>query len=166
MLARYGSLTLILLLVVTAAWLGGGFAAGEWYYVDLTRPAWTPPGWAMGVAWAVVYLLLALAAWQVWLSAHYARLAALAWWALLLVLNVAWSAVFFGLHRIGWSPLVLLAAAGVAVLCMRAFRPLAPQAAWLILPYLAWVLFLCALNLTMWTLNGGPLARFFLGVGP
>lgn len=160
MLGRYLSLTVLLAFVVLATWLAGSFEAGEWYYVNLTRPAWTPPPWAFGAAWALVYLLLALAAWQVWLSGHYARVAALSWWALLPILGVAWSALFFGLHRIGWSSGVLLIAAAVALQCFRVFRPLAPQAAWLLTPYLAWTLFLAALNLAMWTLNGGPLGRF------
>ena len=160
MLGRYLSLAALLAFVVVATWLAGTFEAGEWYYVDLGKPWWTPPAWAFGVAWSLVYLLLALAAWQVWLSGHYARIAALSWWALLPVLGIAWSAAFFGLNRIGWSWLVLLAAAAVSLQCFRVLRPLAPQAAWLLMPYLAWVLFLAALNVTMWTINGGLLARF------
>ena len=108
MLGRYLSLLAVLAFVVLATSLAATFEAGEWYYVNLTHPAWTPPAWAFGAAWALVYLLLALAAWQVWLSGHYARVAALCWWALLPVLGVAWSAVFFGLHRIGWSWAVLI----------------------------------------------------------
>ena len=101
MLARYGSLAVVLILVVAASWLAGGFDAGEWYYHDLGKPAWTPAPWMIAVAWALVYVFTALAAWLVWLSGHFSRLGALAWWAMLLVLNVAWSGLFFGLHRIG-----------------------------------------------------------------
>ncbi len=89
MLARYGSLAVVLILVVAASWLAGGFDAGEWYYHDLGKPAWTPAPWMIAVAWALVYVFTALAAWLVWLSGHFSRLGALAWWAMLLVLNVA-----------------------------------------------------------------------------
>jgi tryptophan-rich sensory protein len=103
---------------------------------------------------------LALAAWQLWRSGHYERLGALAWWLLLLGLTVGWSALFFGLNRIGWAWLELGVALAVALFCIRAFLPLSRQAAWLMLPGVLWLLFTWVLNLVMWTINGGPLARF------
>jgi benzodiazapine receptor len=159
MLARYGSLAVLLLLVVTASFLAGSFEAGEWYYQKLTRPAWTPPGGFIGVAWAALYLLMALAAWQVWLSGHPARLGALTWWLVLLALLVGWSALFFGLNRIGWAWLELGVTIGIAVFCIRAFYPLSRQGAFLMVPTLMWLLFTWVLNLSMWTMNGGLFGR-------
>lgn len=159
MFARYGPLAVFLALVVLASFLAGSFEAGEWYYQNLTRPSWTPPGWLFGAAWSVLYVLAALAAWQVWLSGHYARLGALAWWVLLLTLNVCWSALFFGLHRIGWAWLELGAAIGIALFCIKAFLPLSKQGAYLMVPLLLWLVFAWILNLSMWTLNGGLFGR-------
>jgi tryptophan-rich sensory protein len=159
MQARYGSLAVLLLVVVAAAYLAGSFEAGEWYYQKLSKPSWTPPGAVLGIGWALAWLTLALAAWQVWRSGHYARLAALAWWLLLLGLTVGWSALFFGLNRIGWAWLELGVALAVALFCIRAFLPLSRQAAYLMLPGLLWLLFTWVLNLVQWTLNGGPLGR-------
>jgi tryptophan-rich sensory protein len=158
--ARYGSLAVLLLLVVAAAYLAGSFEAGEWYYQKLGKPSWTPPGPVLGVGWALAWLTLALAAWQLWRSGHYERLGALAWWLLLLGLTVGWSALFFGLNRIGWAWLELSVTLAVALFCIRAFLPLSRQAAWLLLPGVSWLLFTWVLNLVMWTINGGPLARF------
>ena len=157
--ARYGSLAVLLLLVVAAAYFAGSFEAGEWYYQKLNKPAWTPPGAVLGAGWALTWLTLALAAWQVWRSGRYARLGALAWWLLLLALTVGWSALFFGLNRIGWAWLDLGAALAVTLLCIRAFLPLSRQAAYLMLPALMWLLFTWVLNLVTWTINGGPLER-------
>ena len=63
MIARYTSLATFLLLVLLAAAFGGSFEAGEWYY-ELRKPAWTPPPWVFGPAWAVLYLMMALAMWR------------------------------------------------------------------------------------------------------
>jgi tryptophan-rich sensory protein len=145
--------------VVAASNLAGSFEAGEWFYVKLSKPAWSPPGAVLGAGWALAYLLMALAAWQVWLGGHYARLGAVTWW-LLLILTVAWSALFFGLHRIGWAWLELGLALAIALFCIRAFRPLSKQAAWLMVPVLLWLGFIWVWNLVLWTTNGGPLARF------
>ena len=187
MLARYASLAAFLALVVAASWLAGGFEAGDWYYRDLGKPSWTPAPWFLAGAWALAFpasrralaglarrrwgsflagaavsaaLVAALAAWQVWLSGHYNRLGALTWWAMLLVLNVAWHGLFFGLHRIGWAWLELGITLGIAVLCVRAFLPLSQPAGRLMLAYLAWITFLWLLNGAMWTINGGFLSRF------
>jgi translocator protein len=160
--ARYGSLAVLLLLVVAAAYLAGSFEAGEWYYQKLSKPSWTPPGAVLGGGWALAWLTLALAAWQLWQSGHYARLGALAWWLLLLALTVGWSILFFGLNRVGWAWLELGLALTVALLCIRAFHPLSRQAAWLLLPGLSWLGFIWVLNLVLWSINGGPLGRFLM----
>jgi tryptophan-rich sensory protein len=160
MISRYISLAAFLLLAVAASLAGSSFEAGEWYYVTMNRPPMAPPGWLYAVIWAVVYVLMALAAWRVWMTRHHSRLAALAWWIVLLLLNTGWSMLFFGLNRPGWALPLLVLAAGSAVLCIRAFSRLSGQAAWLMTPYLAWILFILVFNLAVWTVNGGALGRF------
>ncbi len=159
MLTRYASLAAFLALVVAASVVAGSFEAGEWYYHKLTRPGWTPPGWLFGAAWSVLHVLAALAAWQIWLSGHPARRRALAWWALLQLLNVGWAVLFFGIHRIGWAWFELGLAIVAAALCIHRFHQLSQQAAYLMVPYLLGLVFACVLNFAMWTLNGGSLTR-------
>ena len=161
MTSRYVSLAVLLALVVGASFLAGSFEAGEWYYQKLSRPGWTPTATLFALAWAVFYTLLALAAWSVWAGGHYDRLRALAWWLLLLLLAVGWSLLFFGYNLIGWAWLLLGLTLVVNLLCFRAFLPLARQGALLLLPAFAWLLFLWALNLVMWSSSGGILGRWF-----
>ena len=122
MVARHASMAVFLALVVLAAAIAGRFEAGEWYY-SMNKPAWTPPPWFFPPVWAALYLMMALAAWQVWLTGHYSRIQALAWWMIQLVLNVAWSWLFFDLHRSGWAwlELSLLIAIVVATLGAGAY---------------------------------------------
>ncbi len=162
MIARYGSMAVFLLLVVLAAAIGGSFEAGEWYY-SMNKPWWTPPAWFIAGTWVIVYLTMALAAWQVWLTGHYSRLGALTWWMIQLVLNVAWSWLFFGLHRLGWAWLELSLLLAIVVLCIRAFRLLSKSSAYLMVPYLIWLIFSWVLNLVTWTLNGGIFSKVLLG---
>jgi tryptophan-rich sensory protein len=150
--------TLLLLTVLTAA-AGAIFEAGDWYYIDMTRPSWTPPTWLFAAAWAVAYLFAALAAWNAWLTEHFDRLKAMTWWLVLMVLNVAWSFLFFGIHRPGWAWLAAGLAVVLTLYCLIVFKRLSGQAAGLLLPYLLWMLFIWAFNLAAWTLNGGPLSR-------
>ena len=103
MIARYATLAAFLALVVIAAAIGASFEAGDWYFHILNKPDWTPPPWLFGPVWSVLYVMMALAAWKVWLTGHYSRIAALSWWVLQLVMNAAWSWLFFGLQRPGWA---------------------------------------------------------------
>lgn len=154
MVARYSSLAIFLLLVVLAAAFGASFEAGPWYY-QLNKPSWTPPPWVFGPAWSVLYLLMAVAMWKVWQTGQPTRTGALIWWLMQLVLNAAWSWLFFGLHRPGWALAEMALLIGVVVLCTTAFARISRLAAWLMAPYLAWLLFAFALNFAIWSLNGG-----------
>jgi len=85
-------------------------------------------------------------------DAH-ALLGALALFLLQLALNLTWSWIFFREHAIGLAPVevvVLWVAVGATTL---AFGRVAPLAAWLMVPYLAWVAFATVLNAAFWRLN-------------
>lgn len=151
---RYATLAVFLVLVVIAAAIGGSFAAGEWYFL-LHKPEWTIPPWAFAPAWALVYVLMAAAMWMVWTSGHHLRTGALTWWLLQLGLIVMWSWLFFGMNRSGWSMGVMLLLIGFASLCIKLFATPSRLAALLLVPCLLWLVYLWALNIAIWLLNGG-----------
>jgi len=146
-------LAAFLAVTFAVALVGGAVTAGsvrDWYPV-IAKPTWSPPAWLFGPAWTLLYALMAVAAWLVWRRAGWGG--ALAWFAVQLALNAAWSPLFFGLHRID------LALADIALLWLAiigttmAFWKVTPLAGWLFLPYLAWVSFATALNFAIWRLN-------------
>lgn len=114
----------------------------EWYSA-LTVPSWTPSTFVIVVIWCVVFIGMALSAAQVWKNGFHTRLG---WYGLNVVLLLLWNYVFFGAHllslSLGMATLVLLAVIGLVASNWRTAR----KAAWLLFPYLAWMLF--ALPLT------------------
>jgi len=141
-----------------AAGLGAWFNAGalEGWYPNLRKPTWTPPPWVFAPVWTVLYLCMALAAWLVWRRAERPeRRTALILFSIQLVLNVAWSGLFFGLRRpgIAFAEIVILWVAIAATLW--GFSRVSTPAAWLFVPYLAWVTFAAALNGSIWWMNSG-----------
>jgi tryptophan-rich sensory protein len=140
-------------LTLGAGYVGSRFPVDEWYE-GLSKPAWTPPNWLFGPVWGVLYLLIAVAAWLVWRESGLAGAAVpLGLFGVQLILNAAWSWIFFGRHEIGLAlmDIVLLWTAILAT--MIAFWRLNAVSGYLMVPYLLWVSFASALNLALWRLN-------------
>lgn len=124
------------------------------FYAGLALPAWAPPASVFGPVWTVLYALMALSAWLVWRQDGWrAATPALALYLLQLALNVLWSWLFFGWKQgaLAFADILLLLVLIVATVV--AFHRVRPAAAWLLLPYLAWVAFASALNFTVWQAN-------------
>ncbi len=143
----------ILLLGWLSGWLSNSGYGDPWFDA-LVKPSFMPPGWAFGVAWTILYILMGVAVAQVIASEGQTRRLALHVFAIQLVLNLLWSPLFFGLHR----PDLALVTIGVLLLfvavTIRLFWGLRRSAAWLMLPYLGWLCFATALNLAIVRLNG------------
>lgn len=139
--------------VFAAASTGAIFKPGAWYRA-LRKPVFTPPNWVFPAAWSVMYIMIAVSAWLVWETAQPgARLWPMAVFGLHLVLNAAWSWIFFGLRRMDWA-LAEVAALWLSLVAMIAvFWPINPLSGLLLLPYLAWASFAGVLNATILRLN-------------
>jgi len=150
-MSRRISLTLFLVLVV-----GGGLAIGyltapgEWYS-QLAKPAFNPPGWIFGPAWTALYILIAIAGWRLWQRDRSGWPMKL-WWAQL-ALNFLWSPVFFSAHQIGLALAVILLLLAVILAFIAATWRQDRLAAWLFMPYAAWVAFASVLNASMFAMN-------------
>ncbi|HVM49550.1 MAG TPA: TspO/MBR family protein [Candidatus Acidoferrum sp.] len=136
-----------------AASLGAVFMPGDWYAM-LKKPSWNPPAWIFGPVWTTLYAMMAVAAWLVWKRGGFAaRRIPLALFLAQLVLNAAWTPLFFGLHQLGFACAEIVSLWLLIAATLAAFRPLSRAAAWLLAPYLAWVSFAAALNFAVWRLN-------------
>jgi len=152
------ALVLVALLAISfgVAALGSIATAGnvDGWYASAEKAPWNPPNWLFGPAWTLLYTLMSVAAWLVW-----RRGGSLKPYVIQLVLNAIWTPVFFGLYPvIGapalWIALVIIVALDVAVLLtMLSFWRTSKLAAWLLVPYWAWVLFATTLNAALAILN-------------
>lgn len=135
-----------------------GFSAqagsGNSWYAGLAKPALTPPDWVFPVAWTTLYVLLGIAL-AVVLNARGARGrgTAISLFAVALALNLAWTPIFFGAHRVTLALAVIVAMLVAAIATTFAFDRIRPLAAWLMLPYLAWISFAGVLTWSIGRLN-------------
>ena len=150
---RAASLAACLLICLAAGGVGSLFPPGEWYAAAV-KPPLTPPGWVLPVAWTTLYALMGVSLWRVWerRAATPGRLPFVLF-GTQLVLNAAWTALFFGLKRPDLA-FVEIIAMGIAILATLAVFLRRDRAAGLLLtPYLGWVCFATYLNGAFWRLN-------------
>ncbi len=150
------SLELVAALAIcfAAAAVGSLFPPDDWY-AQLVKPRLNPPGWVFGPVWTALYAMMAVAAWRVWRRRRATAPVRLALGLFLvqLLLNAAWSWLFFGLHRPDFSFFdLLLLWVAIAATGLLFWRIDAVAGA-LLVPYLGWVTFAGYLNLALWLLN-------------
>jgi len=144
---------LVLLLGFLSGKAGGSGPDNPWF-AALVKPGLYPPPIAFPVVWTALYILMGLAAALVGAARGAAgRGGALALFALQLALNLAWTPVFFGLHKIAAALVVLFALDLAVLLTLVLFWRVRHWAGWLLLPYLAWICFATVLNWQILDLN-------------
>ena len=124
------------------------------FYGQLVQPAWAPPPYLFGPVWSVLYLLMAVAAWLVWRQGGFAaQRMPLTLFVFQLAPNALWSWLFFAWQMGGLAFADILLLWSLIVVTIWQFARVSPLAAGLLAPYLAWVSFASALNLSLWQLN-------------
>ena len=102
--------------------------------------------------WTTLYVLMAVAAWRVWRISGTRSLEVGAY-AVQLLFNFGWSAIFFAGHRIGLAFIEICALTVLVLATTILFWRRDRVTGLLLLPYLAWTVFAAALNDAFWTLN-------------
>ena len=137
----------LLLLLGTLSGMMSGSGGNNFWFAGLEKPAIYPPPAIFGIVWTILYLLMGIAlAMVVTARGAAGRGLAIAVFAVQFLLNLAWSPVFFGMQLLVPAFYLLLAIDVAVLLTVVLFHRVRPLAAWLLLPYLAWVLFAAVLN--------------------
>lgn len=155
--SRWKPLAIAASAALFAAILGGLVTDLSPWYRALKKPSFQPPEWLFGPAWTLIYALGALSAATAWRAMKTAGTRALVVGLFMfnISLNVLWSAIFFWFRRPDHAMIeVVFLWASIAAL-IWVIWPRSRLAAWLLVPYLAWVTFASLLNLAILQLNMG-----------
>lgn len=149
-------------LIAIAVCLGAGFVGSIYtmpsiptWYAALNKPFFNPPNWIFGPAWTLLYILMGIAAYLIWEKGWENKEVKLSLlhFAVQLGFNVAWSIVFFNYHS-PWGAFIVIVILWLLILeTILRFAKLSKPAAWLLVPYIAWVSFASVLNLAVALLN-------------
>ena len=121
------------------------------FYLQLTRPEWTPPASVFGPVWTVLYLMMGLSLYLVWITKTDKK--AFTAFGVQLFLNALWSVFFFGLRNplLAFIEIIFLWAA--ILLTIIYFYRINKNSAYLLIPYILWVSFAAVLNFFIFYLN-------------
>jgi translocator protein len=152
---------LIVLLGSASGWVSNSGYGNEWFDA-LLKPSFMPPGWAFGVVWPILYLLMGLALAIILAEPPSPRRKlALVLFFIQLALNFAWSPIFFAAHNISLAKIVIFLMAALAAAAAGQFLRLRKPAGVLMVPYLAWLIFAATLNSAIERLNPGAGTSLF-----
>lgn len=144
---------LVVLLGFISGQFGGSGDENRWFMM-LDKPAAQPPGWAFGLAWTILYILMGIALTLI-VTARGAKLRGLAigLFAVQFILNLIWSPLFFGMHQVTYAFYLIVLLFFTAFATTMVFGRIRSLAAWLMVPYLAWLCFAAVLNKQIDTMN-------------
>ena len=124
------------------------------WYASIAKPAFNPPNWVFAPAWTTLFLLMGISVYLIWNRPDWKKnITALAAFDTQLALNVVWSFLFFGLQNpfFAFIEIIILWIAILATIIL--FYRIDRRAAYLLIPYIAWVTFAALLNYSIWILN-------------
>ena len=124
------------------------------YAQQIVKPPLSPPAWVFPVVWTILYTLMGISAARIYLAPKSEeRSRGLNLYVAQLIVNFFWSLFFFNAQAFGFSALWLLLLWVLVLLMILSFSKVDMVAAWLQVPYLAWLTFAAYLNLGVWYLN-------------
>lgn len=136
----------------------GGYATAQSvkiWYPTLNKPSFNPPNWLFAPVWTILYILIGIAAYLIWLKRdqiiHFPRTVAI--YLIQLILNLAWSFIFFYLHEVGFALAEIILLLIVIVINAIMFYKIDKRAGYLFIPYILWVSFASFLTYNIFILN-------------
>lgn len=125
------------------------------WYSTLIKPTWSPPSWVFGPVWSVLYVLIAISFGKVCLLFIQKKIPFLILlpFILNLIFNFSFTYFQFGLKNNFLAGIDILLVLGTLIWAMIAIWPHARWVVYMNIPYLLWVSFATALQLSITFLN-------------
>lgn len=140
---NWKTLPIFLLVCYLVLSFGALFQPGDWY-AGLRLAPWNPPNIAFPIVWSILYTLIAIAGCLIF-STQKPLLKIL--WVAQLLLNSAWSWIFFDQHWVAIALVeILILMLVIAFLLIVAFRENLKIVCYLLAPYFIWICLATTLN--------------------
>lgn len=125
------------------------------WYPGIQKPSFNPPNWLFGPVWSALFIMIGISAYLIWVKrayiTHFPRTVAI--YFIQLVLNLAWSFLFFYTHQIGAALIEIFALLAAIIVNGLVFYKIDRVAGLLFIPYFLWVSFAAFLTYNIFILN-------------
>ncbi len=125
------------------------------WFVTLQKPTFNPPSWLFAPVWTILYILMGIAFFLIWKSSatNTQKKPAYSIYWVQLALNFIWSLLFFYSQNPGAGLIDIVLLLIAILFTIKQFYAINKTSAFLLVPYVLWVLFATALNTQIWRLN-------------
>lgn len=124
------------------------------WYQTLNKSILTPPEIVFPIVWSILYVMLALVGWSLWLKRHQERAKLSLWlYGIQMLINWAWSPIFFSLHFVGIGFCLIIAMILIILIIILISWRNNKFISFLLIPYWFWLLFASYLNWAIWMKN-------------
>ena len=151
---KFISFVLFFIITYSASFIGGmatiNFKAP--WYSQLVKSNYNPPDWIFAPVWTTLYLMMTLAIWFYWHSKN-REMNTIYIYFIHIVFNTTWSIVFFGLHQILLSLMVLLVLIFLIIVLILRYKRVNYVSSYLMIPYLLWRCYALFLTFNLYILN-------------
>ncbi len=114
------------------------------WYASLNKPFFSPPDWLFAPAWTILYILMGIALFFIWKAPKVKKTnEGLMLFGAQLIFNIIWSIIFFGFMSIVGGLVSIVVLLILIVMTTAQFYWIDKRAAYLMMPYLLWVAYLC-----------------------
>ncbi|NSB16873.1 TspO/MBR family protein [Clostridium beijerinckii] len=124
-------------------------------YESLIKPPFSPPAMVFPIVWTILYIIMGICSYKVYIL-KYENIdvsSAIFVYAIQLLLNFLWTIIFFGFKLYALAFLELIILIIFVILTIKRFYEKIGNKAFLLIPYLAWLIYAGVLNFFIWMLN-------------
>ena len=147
---------IVFLLINFGALAIGGLATSDgvvsFWYQNLNKAPWTPPGWVFGAAWTFIMITFSVYLADLWPRVKNHNLLVVLF-ILQWILNVAWNPIFFSMHEVLLALVTISALTVLITAFVITYATASRSKTLLILPYFFWLLIATSLNAFIYLKN-------------
>ncbi len=122
---------------------------------SINKPEITPPSIVFPIVWIILYIIMGISSYIIYSSSADSsqKKNAFIFYGIQLILNSLWTLLFFRLNLYLLSFFWILLIIVFVIITIIKFYKIKPVAAYLLIPYLLWLVFAAILNFNIYAIN-------------
>jgi tryptophan-rich sensory protein len=122
-------------------------------YKDFNKPPLSPPGIVFPIVWTILFILMGISIYRIVRTKNFGVDSLKILYFAQLIVNALWTPIFFGLNAFLFAFIWLLLLLVLVIIMTVKFHYLDKISAYLLIPYIIWLVFAGYLNFGVYLLN-------------